>query len=108
LSAGKHTPGPWRHAPLSNTILGADNSEVVELPPGADPEAEVWWEKDRANARLIAAAPDLLASQQATLRDFEKLVAIVAAHAPQLLSSLSFTGASEAMARAAIAKAVGK
>ena len=52
-----HTPGPWKHGLASNCILGADGTEVVELPQGADPEAEIWWEHERANARLIAAAP---------------------------------------------------
>jgi hypothetical protein len=55
-----HTPGPWRctQAARANAqilIEAVDGSEVCRQPADAE---------GRANARLIAAAPDLLAALQ--------------------------------------------
>lgn len=51
-----HTPGPW--------WVDADPGEGVEVHDGFGRTASVWGEEDTAtaNARLIAAAPDLLAA----------------------------------------------
>ena len=46
----KHTPGPWRVNPGAKEVRGADWNVIV---------ADVTDEQD---ARLIAAAPDLLAA----------------------------------------------
>ena len=55
----KHTPGPWTNeGPYHNDLLiigpAPDHREIAQV-CGQDDEAE-------ANARLIAAAPDLLAA----------------------------------------------
>lgn len=63
MNESKHTPGPWTH---SNLVVRADRSQkhpmgrqiadcYRELPAGHFDEGE-----NAANARLIAAAPDLL------------------------------------------------
>lgn len=86
MSEAKHTPGPWRG---DCEIIG--NSRVV---------ATTAWcsgfkEEDEANARLIAAAPDLLAALKritAGLSDAEDLRALI-------------KGDEVKQARAAIAKA---
>jgi hypothetical protein len=59
----KHTPGPWKvspgHAPGSFTVRR--DSDIAEQYPV--PVAEIWHNGDdiEANARLIAAAPTMLA-----------------------------------------------
>jgi hypothetical protein len=66
----KHTPGPWRIAPASDYADGslnvdADTRGYVCLAGFRDdPEA-------RANARLIAAAPDLLEACKRILADID-------------------------------------
>jgi hypothetical protein len=54
-SRGKFTPGPWIKEGQFSVIIGAGSisTQQTGLPPKTVPERE-------ANARLIAAAPDLL------------------------------------------------
>ncbi len=63
MGAQKHTPGPWRSHGAGGEIHG--NSRVV---------ATMCWcsgmhDEDEANARLVEAAPDLLAALRSLLRD---------------------------------------
>ena len=72
----KHTPGPWRLNDntkywktniFSITVRkhGVSSSTVANVPARATiPVSEAW-----ANARLIAAAPDLLEAVKAALSD---------------------------------------
>jgi len=60
----KHTPGPWGY-----TYDGSSQWSIgpAEDPQGDDCVASIWDRNDeraRANARLIAAAPALLAAAQ--------------------------------------------
>lgn len=111
----QHTPGPWRVEivyftqtdKLGTTTICTDYDLVAELPM-SDPE-----NVNPANARLIAAAPDLLAS-------LERLVTLmnIVGDEPFRNGVTDFTGsidegvviASEWLheARAAIAKATGQ
>lgn len=62
MTAQPHTPGPWK---ACGTIHDHMNSEVRSGFKGeGGPVALVWDDTDSAfaNARLIAAAPDLLAA----------------------------------------------
>jgi hypothetical protein len=67
----KHTPGPWTvigrelHGPDDSGVIVARIPEWGKLADTADPGPN--------NARLIAAAPDLLAALRALLRDCERL-----------------------------------
>lgn len=55
----KHTPGPWHLSAAKDCIWHQDHGRIC-TPPN---HAQVWnWEP---NARLIAAAPDLLAALEA-------------------------------------------
>jgi len=52
----KHTPGPWAVHPQA--LMGVHQ-----------PELECWIPQNKKDARLIAAAPDLLEVLQAILND---------------------------------------
>ncbi len=49
------TPGPWRHMPLSDEVLGPRGEAVCAPCDGYDEE------QCAVDAKLLAAAPDLLA-----------------------------------------------
>lgn len=70
-AAGEHTPGPWRAVPGSGGSL-----DVLACPPG-DAEgtliAETYiCDREKANANLIAAAPDLLAACKAMYAELRR------------------------------------
>lgn len=53
-----HTKGPWRVGPVDDTVVtGPDGSVVAEI--DGDYNQPDTWPVMEANARLIAAAPDL-------------------------------------------------
>ena len=58
---GKHTPGPWHNSVIGSTH-GPDGDPIMTAGNGA---IGSFAEEGRANARLIAAAPDLLAACEA-------------------------------------------
>jgi hypothetical protein len=61
MSGGKHTPGPWRVGPVDDTrVEDANGNEVAQI--DGDYNHPDTWPLMEANARLIAAAPDLLAA----------------------------------------------
>ena len=73
MNESKHTPGPWSHK-----VGGGDDYEEGSIEIYFDetgdgtPDAEVYVsdapdDNSEANARLIAAAPELLATAQAFL-----------------------------------------
>lgn len=60
----KHTPGPWIVGPRGAAVYGPDNMRLASL----DANAKTLGQRTD-NARLIAAAPDLLAALKALLED---------------------------------------
>lgn len=62
----KHTPGPWKVSNQFNNSIHEDKSCAIQRDHPDDPQAYVIAEicgdvdEHRANARLIAAAPELL------------------------------------------------
>ena len=76
--SAKHTPGPWRiksdpmHFDTLTTVEGG--AIGVRKPFGVQMIVQVGGDSDfqeaEANARLIAAAPDLLAALKVMLRDY--------------------------------------
>lgn len=90
----KHTPGPW---------TATERGEFVNAPNGRD-ICHIYGQRtlgeDKANARLIAAAPDLLAALQALA-----IVAESVAHLRGLEREI--LPATDA-ARAALSKALGE
>lgn len=95
MSEAKHTPGPWQACDVGDysdydgrcrVILGNDLRIAVVLGD---------HDESAANARLIAAAPDLL-------EELEDMVSLV-----EYLMNDSYDNKETAEARAAIAKAKG-
>lgn len=87
----KHTPGPW-------AVVGANIEQIEEgVEIATVSEYRTMTPRQAANARLIAAAPDLLAALQSALNQ---------------LSALSFADDrivyTRERARAAIARATGQ
>lgn len=62
VSPQQHTPGPWIVGELSLSVLNMKGMEIAAYPENID--EDVW----NANARLIAAAPELLEAAKA-MRD---------------------------------------
>jgi len=58
----KHTPGPWRFVENEGVVVGPNGEEVIsdEFHGSMVAFAVDCKETNRANATLIAAAPDLL------------------------------------------------
>lgn len=61
-----HTPGPWllQLGGTKAAITTATDNDIIELKP-TSAEGRAYW---ISNARLIAAAPDLLAACEEALR----------------------------------------
>lgn len=59
----KHTPAPWSYK--NNCVIGDNATEVVAQVFGFDTKEK------KANAKLIAAAPDLLEALQLMVSRFE-------------------------------------
>lgn len=62
MSASKYTPGPWVVGPADDTVvthLGADGQRYTVAEIDGDYNQPETWPVMEANARLIAAAPDL-------------------------------------------------
>lgn len=74
----KHTPGPWKACLNGECECGyvfGDGGDVYvarALGPGDEEDPRPTREMQKANARLIAAAPDLLAAAEAALWALEK------------------------------------
>lgn len=75
MTTTTHTPGPWVALIPSALYPSTSKSITVYLDDGDDggPFAEVHGRDRAANARLIAAAPDLLEAAQHALEDLEHL-----------------------------------
>ena len=93
VTQGKHTPGPWRYAPTNTETV----SHLVRCSEGyAVADVTHWFDLPAdANARLIAAAPDMLEALE--------FIAGYAAMEPRIASDEVVIE----RARAAIAKATG-
>ncbi len=68
----KHTPGPWRVGLADDTVVTTQDGDEIVLVQGdyGDPTA---WPVMEANARLIAAAPELLEALQGLLQLVDEL-----------------------------------
>lgn len=113
----KHTPGPWITENRYKTSINAGKKHIamVNQYKSGDIESDIWGDEHEANARLIAAAPDLLEAQtmgsQLNTPDFLDWIAArlikVYGESPHMDFVLSLTDRAKA-GRAAIAKATGE
>ena len=72
--SAKHTPGPWRSEPCYRsgyTVWGGTDAVPVCVVDTQDDEGRFGTIKNEADARLIAAAPDLLSFAKLVLRGLE-------------------------------------
>lgn len=77
MTMNTHTPGPWKAELVPSSFEGNNHFRVMADSPHAPGLAQVvceingpWaHENYRANARLIAAAPDLLAALEDVMSD---------------------------------------
>ena len=102
--SAQHTPGPWQVAVDIFDNDGMPETAIQAMNGGATVAVALDFglnnpDMRQANARLIAAAPDLLEALQ-------ELVSIVAIH--QFSTNNKFAWAEMECARAAIAKATGE
>jgi hypothetical protein len=101
----RRTPGPWQIDPANpEMVIHVDSNQDYEYICDCDPswlESEFSWEQICLNARLIAAAPDLLEALEGLLPFFS----------PEFDASMEFKAGLEpfktvlSKARAAIEKA---
>jgi hypothetical protein len=70
----QHTPGPWTHSQWGQTIsINADGfTGIANINPSGNHKSGIPKPEDRANARLIAAAPDLLETAKLALADLQE------------------------------------
>jgi len=107
MSKTQHTPGPWATGPVfcGQTRILADNGKclIVGLPYAGQygPDST----EEAANARLIAAAPDLLAALKECITDDGARCLAYGADTPTLRRRLA---AINSVARSALAKAQGE
>jgi hypothetical protein len=62
----KHTPGPWKSIEGADIVRTENGEYISKIGGGTDAECE-------ANARLIAAAPDLLSAATKLLAVFDDI-----------------------------------
>jgi hypothetical protein len=84
VSEAKHSPAPWRFQPTTGyscgpvrnspgyVVYAADGYTVFHLPTAGRVLDSTAIDNPEADARLIAAAPDLLAALEKVNRWFEK------------------------------------
>lgn len=97
-----HTPGPWAvHANVRDSRTDAariDAGDTLVATVSTLPtKTTAAWHEAHANARLLAAAPDMLEALQSLVRAVEQFTSAVALGWPEL-----------EQAKAAIAKATGE
>ena len=103
-----HTPGPWTVDPKTLAVYAPDRHGHAAAVRAAEcgrtllPADEI-----RANAALVAAAPDLLAALQAWLASDRADQSIIAGHDVDG-HPLNAAGVARVKARAAIARATGR
>ena len=107
MSTAKHTPGPWIATKNADVVAGNTNGLIADAFDGL-PHYETDKHIAVANARLIAAAPDLLEALKSAMDHIQMLEEGIE-ELRQLGATANFCGVSfsHEKARAAIAKAEG-
>jgi len=98
-----HTPGPWTLDPDNFVIAELDFGRQIIADPNCGIRIRDWSEEHRANARLIAAAPELLEALEIFVRPDRQLE-----KTPGGWYIFRLTGADVNQVAAAITKAKGE
>lgn len=101
----KHTSGPWKTEPHDDHIMITDVQTQMSAIARVGLPASWDWDRRQvvaANARLISAAPDLLAALVEAQKQFDFIVSALAQGHTVSISSVQNCAA---QARATIAKA---
>ena len=112
INSAQHTPGPWIVGPVDDTVvthLGADGCRYEVAAIDGDYNDPDTWPIMEANARLIAAAPELYEALAETWRVLDAAGLLNLSNGVQLGQTAWYVKArdAEALARAALAKAGG-
>jgi hypothetical protein len=106
----KHTPGPW----VRRNIASARDIYIAEANDGGAPSVAIvptrvsrLADEEDANARLIAAAPDLLAALRRIVASDDAHATLHAPDDDDIARMVEYAAAFD-NARAAIAKATGE
>ena len=74
----RHTPGPWFVGASKISVLTEHGTMNVPVPPEEmERPSKVKWPIAEANARLIAAAPDMLAALEDVIDRLDNFVDVV-------------------------------
>lgn len=98
----KHTPGPWKIIEGSTCLHVESEDRAFSTGCLCFRDADPW-----ANARLIAAAPNLLAALKATLATLEEAAALIVADPGHSVGQAAQMEMIRRKAEATIAKAEG-
>jgi hypothetical protein len=60
----QHTPAPWSYDEFNGKLWITDDTCIGTIAQLVTDSEKGNWDEDKANARLIAAAPELLAALQ--------------------------------------------
>lgn len=100
MNATKHTPGPWHTA----------GEQGVQIRSKRDQIAKVWTMRGnewKSNARLLAAAPELLEALEQIVWKLERKEMVASCPERFEFAKIDINDAVIRLARAAIAKATG-
>jgi len=68
MTTTQHTPGPWNYDEYNGSLWITDDSGIGTIAQLIPEPNKGIWDEDKANARLIAAAPELLAALQSLIQ----------------------------------------
>lgn len=111
--ADAHTPGPWLVATSNSRrrIVSRDHARVCEPVIQIDGHPNLYFRNggfDGPDARLIAAAPDLLAAAKGQHQAIDMLMAMLIKRDPTFMPTKSAVWPMLLAGNAAIAKATGQ
>jgi hypothetical protein len=109
--APKHTRGPWHYEPdgMGDFTIASERDQlaIAAVVNGSFMAMGGHADEHEANARLIAAAPDMLAALRECQSTLAMIIAPDAGKRTSALHAFAQATAAEAKARAAISKAEG-
>lgn len=100
MSAAKHTPGPWHYRTIDESIGGVDDADGNAIGQSFQLAGDIKGQRRIANARLMAAAPELLAAMPTIGHPAGALLKLVAHYADGTTQTISGDVVTDAIAKA--------